>query len=327
MSIKAVAEHVRKHLILYTVLTILLALPIGYYCKAWIAHNKELVSNLIVIMAILTIFPSAIQLKIEGFMKNLKDWKSMIIFLLYVYVLAPVIAMALAPALGDPLVGIGFVTTNAVPASSASLGYVFIAGGSVELATALIIISTIIGIPAMPLIIKTYANIASVPVPIEAIIISLTEVLVAPLVVGQIIRYIILKKKDRKYVNEDLKPLLSLWTMLTLLVLIFLLIFSQAAKVISNPLVAVKIIGYQIAVMIVVLGVSLAISRALHIKYENHQAIVILSITKNASIAAGIMASALGPQAAVAPALIPTIQPVVVIAYLNAENWVRKFLR
>lgn len=327
MSIKTVAEHMRKHLILYTVLTILLALPIGYYYKTWIAHNKELVSNLIVIMAILTILPSAIQLKIEGFMKNLKDWKSMIIFLLYVYVLVPVIAMALAPALGDPLVGIGFVTTNAVPASSASLGYVFIAGGSVELATALIIISTIIGIPVMPLIIKTYANIASVPVPIEVIIISLTEVLVAPLVVGQSIRYIILKKKGRKYVDEDLKPLLSLWTMLALLVLIFLLIFSQAAKVISNPLVAVKIIGYQVAVMIGVIGVSLAISRALHIKYENHQAIAILSMTKNASIAAGIMASALGPQAAVAPALTPTIQPVVVIAYLNAENWVRKFLR
>jgi hypothetical protein len=36
--------------------------------------------------------------------------------------------------------------------------------------------------------------------------------------------------------------------------------------------------------------------------------------------------TAFGPRSALAPALIPIIQPVLAIAYLQAESWVRKFL-
>ena len=316
----------RKYLILYTILIILLAIPIGYYYRAVIAPNKALISNFITAMAILTIFPSMIQLKTEGFVKSFKDWKSITIYLIYGYVLFPVLAMALSPTLGDPQVGVSFVAGNAVPASSASLGYVLIVRGNLELATALVLIAIIIGIPLIPLIIKSYANIASVPVPIESIVTSLVEVLIVPLLVGQTIRYIILKKKGRKYVDEYLKDPLSLWTMLAVLTLIFLLVFSQAAKIISDPLVAVKVIVYQAIAIIGVFGMTLAISKALHIKYEDHQAVAILSVGKNESIAAAIITSALGPQAAIAPALIPTIQPVIIISYIHAENWVRKFL-
>jgi len=37
--------------------------------------------------------------------------------------------------------------------------------------------------------------------------------------------------------------------------------------------------------------------------------------------------SAIGPQSALAPALIPIIQPILVVAYLHAENSVKKLLQ
>ena len=326
MGIKAISLHLRKYLIFYTILATLLALPIGYYYRAEIAHNKALISNLVTIIAALTIFPSMIQLKTEGFVKSFKDWKSIAIFSSYTFVLFPVIAMTLAPTLGDPHVGVGFVAANAVPASSASLGYVFIVGGSVELAAALAIVSIAVGLPVIPLIIKSYANIASISVPIEPIIISLTEVLIVPLLLGQLTRFAAMRKKGRNYVDEFLKPLFSFWTMLGILSLVFLLIFSQAAKIISNPFVAIMILVYQVVAIFGVFALALGISKALHIKYENHQAIVLLSVGKNESVAAAVTTSALGPQAAIAPALIPMVQPIAIIAYLNMENWVKRFL-
>jgi ACR3 family arsenite efflux pump ArsB len=61
--------------------------------------------------------------------------------------------------------------------------------------------------------------------------------------------------------------------------------------------------------------------------FEDHQAVAMISVTKNQSVAAAMATAALGPQSALAPALIPIIQPVLTIAYLNAEDWIRRFLK
>ncbi|MCL5068099.1 MAG: hypothetical protein M1368_07085, partial [Thaumarchaeota archaeon] len=54
------------------------------------------------------------------------------------FLLSAIIAFAVAPTFGNSQIGMGFLTANVVPASSASLGYVLIADGSIELATLLL---------------------------------------------------------------------------------------------------------------------------------------------------------------------------------------------
>jgi hypothetical protein len=68
----SLSNHVRKYLIVYTILSTLPALPIGYYFKEAIALNKAIISNLVIFLAILTIYPSMIQLKTEGLLKSAK---------------------------------------------------------------------------------------------------------------------------------------------------------------------------------------------------------------------------------------------------------------
>ncbi|MGY0288693.1 MAG: arsenic resistance protein [Candidatus Methanodesulfokora washburnensis] len=209
VSIAHLSGHVKKYLIVYTILSTILALPIGYYFKDVIASNKALISNLVVILAILTIYPSMVQLKTEGLLKSFRSWKQIVLSMLYVFLLSSLLAFLIAPTLGDPHIGIGYVAANVVPASSASLGYVLIAGGSVELATVLAILSLFIGIPVIPLLISIYSSRASVPVPIEPIITSLLEVLILPLVAGQLTRYVIAGSKGLSYVDKNIKPHLS----------------------------------------------------------------------------------------------------------------------
>ena len=322
-----VSEHVRKYLILYTVLSVGIAVPVGYYSSAFSASNKELVSNLVIFFAILTIYPSMIQLKTEGLANSFKLWKPIVISLIYVFILSPFVAFALAPTFGNSQVGIGFVTANIVPASSASLGYVLIAGGSVELATALAVLSLVIAIPAIPFFLSLYGSQVSATVPILPVLTSVVYILVLPFIAGQLTRYPILRKKGADFANKTIRPYLSLATMLSMFALIFVLVEKEAPVMITKPQLVGYIIGFQSAIIVGILIVSIVISRAIHLTYEDHQAVAFISVTKNQSVAAAIATMALNPVSALAPAVIPMIQPVIAIVYIHLERLARNFIQ
>lgn len=318
------SEHIRKYLIVYTVLSVAVAVPVGYYSSGFAAANKDLFSNLVVFFAILTIYPSMIQLKTEGLARSFKSSRPIVVSLVYVFVLSPLVAFGLAPTIGSSQIGVGFVTANIVPASSASLGYVLIAGGSIELATALAVLSFIIAIPAIPFFLSIYASQVSTAVPITPVLISVLYILVLPFIAGQFTRYPILRKRGRLFVNQTIRPYLSLATMLSMLALVFVLVDKEASVMVSKPEVVGEIIGYQSAIIVGVLVVSVLISRAMHLSYEDHQAVAFISVTKNQSVAAAIATLALNPVSALAPAIIPMIQPVIAIIYIHLEKPVKR---
>jgi ACR3 family arsenite efflux pump ArsB len=268
-----------------------------------------------------------IQLKTEGLLKSMKKVKEILISLFYVFVISPLLAFLIAPTLGDPHIRVRYVVVNVVPTSSASIGYVLIAGESIELATVLAVLTLILGIPLIPILIGLYSSSVSVSVPMEPIMNSLVEVLVLPLILGQLTRYILIRRKSTQYVDKTIKPHLSLATMLSMIALIFVLVLNQAMTIVNKPMLAVLIIAYQSIIIVALLLASTLLSKALKIPYEDHQALAMISVTKNQSVAAAIATAALGPQSALAPALIPIIQPVLTIAYLNTEDWIRKFLQ
>jgi ACR3 family arsenite efflux pump ArsB len=136
-----------------------------------------------------------IQLKTEGLLKSVKKFKEILLSLLYVFAASPLLAYLIAPTLGDPHIGVGYFAANIVPASSASIGYVLIAGGSIELATVLAVLTLFLGIPLIPVILSLYSRSVSVSVPMEPVINSLVEVLVLPLILGQLTRYILIRRK------------------------------------------------------------------------------------------------------------------------------------
>ncbi|MDG6906640.1 MAG: arsenic resistance protein [Nitrososphaerota archaeon] len=323
-TLHLISEHVRKYLILYTVLSAGIAIPVGYYSSAFTAANKQLISNLVIFFAILTIYPSMIQLKTEGLANSFRSWKSILVSLIYVFVLSPVIAFALAPTFGSSEIGLGFVTANIVPASSASLGYVLIAGGSIELATALAVLSLVIAIPAIPFFMSLYSSQVSATVPIFPVLTSVVYILVLPFIAGQLTRYPILRMKGSSFVNKSIKPYLSLATMLSMFALIFVLVAKEASVMIAKPQLVGYIIGFQSTIIVGILIVSIVVSRAMHLSYEDHQAVAFISVTKNQSVAAAIATMALNPVSALAPAIIPMIQPVLAVIYINLEKPIRE---
>jgi len=320
------SEHVRKYLIVYTLLSVILAIPIGDYFEEYVVTNGAFLSNAVVFFAVLTIYPSMIQLRTEGLVKIFRLWKPIVAFFFYVFFLSPVISFTLAPTFGNPQVGVGFVIGNAVPVSSAALGYVLIAGGSIELATALAVISLIAAMPVVPFIIGLYSTQASMSIPVNSIVTSVFYILVLPFLAGQLTRYVLVKSRGSNFVNKSVRPYLSVATMLSMFALVFVLVAREAGLMVTKPLIVGQVILYQAFIILCVLLLSLSVSWLTHSSYEDHQALAFTSVTKNQSVAAAIATLALGPTAALAPAIIPIIQPILAIAYIHAEKSVASLL-
>ncbi len=312
----------KKYLLLLTIIALIAGTITGYYMAPTIKQHKELLKYIIIILAISTLYPSMIKLRLGKIGRAIRDIKSLFAAFLLTLFIMPVLSMLIANYLPEPTIKLGYVAANIVPASSASVGYVLLAEGSIELATSLVFISILGSLFVGPLYLEYYGSLEMIKIPISKIAISMLIALITPLVLGQITRYYLI---HRKQVDErKIGPHLSFITMTCMLILIFLLIMSKARIIVNKPNIAITIILGQAFIILAVLGVLWIITKTLRIRYGEHTAIAYVSMTKNESAATIISAVALGGAATVAPAIIPAIQPVLCIIYLHILVRIRR---
>jgi len=324
-GVKKVAEHVRKYFIWYTIVVILLAVFTGPRNSPLLSMNKQSYSILVEILAIATILPSMITLKLRELTKVAKMWKETVLSLAYVYIVTPLLSWLLSLMIDNKMIALGFFAANIVPSGSSALGYVMLASGNIELATVIVILMIPLCFITMPAYLALYASVTSVKVPIAGILESLAIVLLTPLFVGQLIKYYLVKAKGESYINKELSPHLSLSTLITILLLIYVLIAKKSLFILSKPWIATEIIIFLTVLILVTIPILIFIDKSLGIHYSEHQAITFTVITKNASIAAAIAASSLGGGLAAVPAgLVPSVQPVLAVVYLHMEEYVRR---
>ncbi len=352
-----IASHLKKYLIVYVILVILIALPIGYYNAGFFKTHKGMIKNIILSLAIGTLLPSMIQLRSEKMSGELRyKLKETIVAITTIFVVTPLVAMIFANHIGDKVIGIGYIAANAVPASSASVAYVMLAGGNIELATVLVILSIFIALFAAPTYIALYAQSVHMSLPVTVLAESVAIALLFPLILGQIIRYFFIVRKAekqaqiymerlrhtekkslgvnnrnaREYVEhmimKKMKPYLSIWTISFMLALIGVLIANKARLLISKPNLALYIIGAQLVIYTIVILTIIIASKVLNIKYRDHMAMAFISLTKNESVAATMAVLAIGPTAALPAALIPAIQPLVATLYISISPLVKRIL-
>ena len=336
--IRRVAQHMRKYLIIYTFLSLLTGLIIGCKYSHFFKSNPKLVKNLIVTFAILTIYPSMVQLRTEELAKSARMFKEIAISMFFVFIVSPILAMTFAKFFGDVDLSLGFVTSNVVPASSASIGFVLIAEGNIELATILAVLSLLGSLPAIPAYLSFYASVSAVKVPVGKIVSAVIYTLVTPFIAGQITRWFLIHRRLRglereekvkmaKRIEGKLKPILSLATMITMLILIGLLVASKAEIVVEKPRIVAEIVILQSAMLFTLFGVITFLDKIFKVSYSDHMAVAFISATKNQSVAAAIAVMALSLKSAIVPALIPIIQAPIVIGYLHLHPWLRRIFK
>lgn len=322
----AAEENIRKYFIYYTLLSIIIAIPVGYYLSSFNLKNQAFFSDMLIVFAIMIIYPSMIQLRTEGehIKKAFKSWKVILIAMIYIFALAPIMALFMSPYLGSGI-GAGFFITNMVPASSSALGYVLIVEGSIEMAAAIVIVSLSAAVFLIPLFASLYSTVA-VKIPLMPIVSSIIYLMVIPIILGQITRYILYKKKGEAFINKDIRPYLTLLTMFTMFLMIFIMVEDEAMELITHPLTVGLLLLFQLAIMLVVLFISIVVSMRMKLSYEEHQAVAFMSMTKNLNISSAIAIFSGIPGALIPPALIRLVQPVVSVVYVHFDKAMKRIL-
>ena len=360
---KKAAQHLKTYLLLYSLAAIALGLAAGLHWHTYIKSHRSLVKNTIIVLAILTIYPSMVQLKPGKLAEAGRKAKPVTIGVAMVFIVSPLLAMLLSRLLPEASVATGYVLVNLVPASSAALGYVLISGGSVELATILILIAIAGSFASIPGYLALYSRVSHIAIPAKTIAESLGITLLLPLILGQLTRYMIIHRRAwselrgagdgngypclsrrvsgglseaLKALHEakrciearleaSIKPHLSLTTMTSMLILIALLVAAKAEFIIEKPLLAMEVFALQGALLATLLTLLTILDPRLGISYEDHTAIAFISSTRNAGVAAAIAVSALSAAAALPAALVPVIQAPIAITYVQLSGRVKAF--
>ncbi|RLF14377.1 MAG: hypothetical protein DRJ66_06150 [Thermoprotei archaeon] len=322
-----VEQKVRENLLILTILVLIGGVIVGHVFENTVNEYRDHIKHAILILAISTIYPSMIKLRLDKLTHSLRKWKEIVLGLILSLLVAPIIAMMIAPIIDNPLIQLGYLTANIVPASSASIGYVLLSEGNIELATALVVLSIAGSIALGPIYLSLYSSQRHIYIPLSRIISSLTMALIVPLIAGQVTRYYLLKKRGKAFVERTIRPYLSLATMTCMLLLIFLLIMSKASLVFDRPFITLDIIAGQIIIMAILITSTLLLSKFLKIPYKDHVSLIYISMTKNQSAAVIIAAYALKGASTLPPAIIPVIQPVICILYIHMRNYVERLLQ
>ncbi len=318
------SKHLKDMMLPYVIITIIFAIVLGNAIPSISKIPKETYSHLVIALAIATILPSMISIRIEKLLEASRMLKETALAITYAYVIGPLLASITSFALSDPKLRLGYFISMLVPISSASLGYVMMARGNVELAAVALVILSILSFPLVPFYIELYGASESVIVPLDVVVQTIVIVLLVPLIVGQVIRYVVVRDKGSDYVDTEIQPHLSIVTMVSLLALVFLLVLKESHTIVSDPELVIFVLILQCMTLASTILISLILDRVLKVRYEDHQALALVSITKNKSVPAAIVVSSVGGLAMLPPALLPLTQPILVIAYLRMSNIIRK---
>jgi ACR3 family arsenite transporter len=322
---KALQEHLNKWLLFYVVLAMGLGLLIGHPNAAWISKNSSTVSNLTTLAVFFIIYPMMINLKLEALLKAGKNVKGLLLAVGYNFVWAPLIGWVLAKVfLTDPLLALGFLLVMVVPCSSMSIGYTGLAEGNLELATVVVALSFVLAVVAVPLWMTIFAANYSVPIPISDMLMSILTVLIAPMILGFLTRWVLTRWLGEKKFQR-LQPLFPALSLLAMYGIVFMIFFAKATMIVDKWQTVLLLLvpnGLFIAITLVVVT---WINRRLGLSYRDNMAVVFASTGKNNGTAIAIATMAFSPLVAIPAATMPIFQILFLVVYLKMADWLRGY--
>lgn len=320
--LKRIQMHLKKYMLLYVALSMALGLLLGYPQAAWVKAHPASMKTLTTIIVFLIIYPMMVNLKLESLAKAGRNWKGLALALGYNFLWAPVFGYLLAKVfLHDPLLALGFLMVMVVPCSSMSIGYTGLSEGNVELATVTVALSFIVAVGAVPLWMSVFAGQYEVAVPIRDMLMSILEVLIAPMVLGYLTRIFLVRRYGEKKYKEwqPFFPSLSLLAMFGIVLVIF---FAKATIIVDKWQMILLLLIPEALFFLVTLTVITLLNRWMKIPYEEHMALVFASAGKNNGTAIAIAATAFSPLVAVPAAVMPVFQIFFMVGYLKmADRW------
>ncbi len=221
-------------------------------------------------------FGMGLTIKLEDFKVIFSHPKEALIGCIAQYTIMPIIAWLLAVIfqLPDDLV-IGVILVGCCPGGTASNVITYIAGGDVALSVGMTIISTLIAPIMTPLLVYFLAG-AWVDVSFWSMVLSVVKVILIPVLLG------ILVSRLFGYYIQKISEILPLISSISIIMIISGIVAINAQKIVSC---GILVLGVVIIHNLSGMGLGLAVSKILKIKYSKATAIAIEVGMQNSGLA------------------------------------------
>jgi len=320
-NVEKLVQNLSKNMLFYTFIIILSGIFVSIRCSV------KFLSNYILIIVFLMIYPMMVNVSFESLKKIKNSKKPLLVALFFDFILSPLIYLILCMLLNVPSdIRIALILLAVAPASSMGLGYVGLSKGNMISASIIVASAFILSLVVYPITFH-FLNISNNIIPFREILKSLVLVLILPLILGLITREWIIEKRGLEF--KKVKPIFSLLTLIFLYILIFVIFSLKGKLIITHPhnvaIIAPLAIIFYAIMIITALFFDKYIVR---LDYKDNQAIVFTTVSKNVALTIGLLATVFksgGRIMAMYPAIISLFQIIFLMTYLRFSEHIEKW--
>ncbi len=255
--------------------------------------DVSFLKSLILPVTFLMVFPMMVTMQFKKIVER-GGLKLQIVTQLINFTIIPFIAYALGRVFfaENPWLALGFLLVSLLPTSGMTISWTGMSGGNMEAAVKMTIFGLIMGSLLTPVYIKLLMG-AEVTIPSARIISQILFIVVLPMLLGALTRYLLVKKHGMKVWNETIKKRFPPFSTLGVLTIVFIAMALKAEAVMADPLSFAGLIPPLLALYLINMGLSTLIAR-LFFNREDGLALVYGTVLRNLSIALAIAMTSFG---------------------------------
>ena len=324
-KIKMVSMHLKKNLMLYAIVSIAVGWGAGMLFPQFVINNKSTFSVLITIFVFMMIYPMMINLNLGKIPGVLKKPKPIIMTVIYNFIITPLISILFVNIfIHDPEIALGFMLVMLIPGSSMSLGYTGLVEGGLEIATVAMGFLFLLIPILLPFFLHILGKTYNVAIPLGLLLKTVILVLIVPMLAGDLTRRSIIKTRGGDGFKK-IKPLFSLTTMTTMLLMVALIFMMKAPVLFKQWHVVLNLALVTLLYLAIMFPLMTITNKLLKISYKEHMAIAFLSTGKNNGTAIAIAMLAFSPMVAIPAAILPLFQIIFSIGYVQLFKKIKRF--
>lgn len=207
---------------------------------AWQPQLFTGLAGFIKTLLVIIMFAMGLTLSKSDFARVIKAPKPIAVGVILQFLIMPLAALLISLVLGlSPELTIGMVLVGATAGGTSSNVMTWLAGGHVALSVSMTMVSTLISVVATPLITLLLVG-QSVDVPVAGMLISIAQLVVAPIALGVIIHHLLGGRIQR------VEPALATLAMAAIVLIIAIVVALNAGRLATlGPIVALAVIAHN----------------------------------------------------------------------------------
>lgn len=306
---------VKENLIYVVVASLVAGLAFGQVAGT---GTKSLVKAAVLPVLFLMIYPMMINIDLKEVVNVRGHAKPVGLSLLVNFAVAPLLAVGLARTFfaGNPAYAVGLYFIALIPTSGMTAAWTGLADGDLEAALVAMAVNLLAAVAILPAYLSMLVP-ASVAFDPSALYRQLAQVVVLPMVAGNLTRRVLL----RQYGSDGfkrLKPTFGGLSSVGVMFIVFIAMTMRSQSILADPVASASTIVPLVVFYAVILAVGAGLGRAL-LDTERGIALVYATSMRNLSIAVAIVVAAGSvPAEAVLPiALAYILQPPLGAVYMH----------